>query len=278
MDKWATKRFIAAKKIAGVSVAPGIVVSVKELVSAKKGAIKDRWERIRRELGHGAVIVKPRGDGCSSGIVRLASAEDLTSYLSLIQCRAPFIPAGTFANQRDIVEMPQKRVDDLLFEAFIETDLVRVKGNTLKVIRRSGLIEITCAVVEIPGVGARSSGHLKALNPSLTVAEGAVLSVEEKFQGGTGINITPPPDQIVSPKAVSRARGLICAVAKALGIRGYCRIDAFMDTTTGAITVIEVNTLPGLTPSTVFYHQGLAEKPQLFPLQLLELLVANKGY
>ena len=56
------------------------------------------------------------------------------------------------------------------------------------------------------------------------------------------------------------------------------RIDAFAHTKTGEILVIEVNTLPGLTPSTVLYHQALAEDPPMYPRELLETLIKNKGY
>ena len=49
-----------------------------------------------------------------------------------------------------------------------------------------------------------------------------------------------------------------------IGIKGYARIDAFMNVSTGALIVIEVNTLPALTPSTVLYHQALVENPHKF--------------
>ena len=44
---------------------------------------------------------------------------------------------------------------------------------------------------------------LPCVSPSISVKEGTVLSLEEKFQGGTGINITPPPDEIVSATQVA---------------------------------------------------------------------------
>jgi hypothetical protein len=37
--------------------------------------------------------------------------------------------------------------------------------------------------------------------------------------------------------------------------------------------IIEVNTLPALTPSTVLFHQGLAETPKLYPRALLEKII-----
>jgi D-alanine-D-alanine ligase-like ATP-grasp enzyme len=108
------------------------------------------------------------------------------------------------------------------------------------------------------------------MNPSITVASSSVLSLEEKFQGGTGINITPPPPEILSPALTTEVRRKIALVAEKLGIRGFARIDAFVHTATGDVVIIEANTVPGLTPSTVLYHQGLAECPPLYPRALLE--------
>lgn len=94
--------------------------------------------------------------------------------------------------------------------------------------------------------------------------------------GGTGVNITPPPVPPlgrVAPAAIARTRHLISRVANVLGIRGYARIDAFMNRVTGDIIVIEANSLPGLTPATVLYHQGLEENPPLYPRDLLETII-----
>jgi aminotransferase len=100
--------------------------------------------------------------------------------------------------------------------------------------------------------------------------------VEEKFQGGTGVNITPPPADIISTKNLNKVKKLVEEVAKKIGIRGYARIDIFTQIQTGNIILIEVNTLPGLTPSTVIYHQALAESEPIFPKQFLELLIQTK--
>ncbi len=105
-----------------------------------------------------------------------------------------------------------------------------------------------------------------------------ILSVEEKFQGGTGVNITPPPTSIISEKNLKKVKNLIEQVSEKVGIRGYARIDIFVHVKTGNIIVIEINTLPGLTPSTVLYHQALAEPKPMFPLQLLERIIRNGGY
>jgi hypothetical protein len=236
------------------------------LRQASPSRLQAHWEELVRLLQARQLIVKPQSDGCSSGIVRLTTAHELARYVELLRLRVPRIPARTFAEQSAEVEMPLSPPAWLLFEPFIETDKIRVVGQELRVHARSGWIEVTVGVLERDGV-------LQALSPSITIAEDGILSVEEKFQGGTGINLTPPPPHILSTRATRQVQERIARVAQRLGIRGYARIDAFVERHSGRVLVIEANTLPALTPSTVFFHQGIAERPPLMPLALLEMLI-----
>lgn len=268
MDKFVTGEFIRNAHIEKVDMVPQKVLLLSNL---KPNKIKELWLGLQSELGAKTIIVKPKDDGCSTGVAHLYSESDLKKYISFLSLNAGSIPPGTLYNQESIIEMPSSPVSEILFEKFIRTDSVHFKGNKLKYIRKDGWIEVTIGILE-------KNGKLHAMNPSLTVAEGEVLSVEEKFQGGTGINITPPPIEIVKPKIIARVRELAETLATKIGIKGYARIDAFMNVTTGALIVIEVNTLPALTPSTVLYQQALSEDPQIFPLELLEKIIKNAGY
>ncbi len=270
MDKWKTNEVIKNLHIPGVSVANHVLVRMSTLNEKTKYA--DLWKNITEEAGSDSLIVKPRADGCSAGIVRLMSAHDLEKYVLYAKTAAPTIPKGIFTNQLEAVEMPQSKLEELILEEFVTTDGVKVRGNKLKHTKKSGWVEVTVGVLEQNGKKPR------ALNPSITVAEGSVLSVEEKFQGGTGVNITPPPASLISAKKLEWTRECIANVAGAVNIKGYSRIDAFLELKTGNVKIIEVNTLPGLTPSTVLYHQGLAETPQMYPIDLLETIIKSAEY
>ncbi len=208
------------------------------------------------------LIIKPRSDGCSAGVVVLHSREDLTRYMSLVG--KPRIEPGTFRGQSSPIEMPMAGAQFFL-EPYLEPDRIRIDQGKLSIEEKQGWVELTVAVVG--GV---------AFSPSITVASEAVLSVEEKFQGGTGINITPPPEEVISRGEVEKIRRLVELCAKALHLHSYARIDLFYNRRTGKVVVLEANTLPALTPSTVLYHQGLAENPPLPPIQLLERLIDAK--
>lgn len=266
MNKYDTAVAINKLKITGVYTASQELVKVSE--------IKDPmilWNNLVKKLGAKTIIVKPLADGCSAGIVRLFNVKDLSNYIDIIKSGSSHIKPNTFKNQNEIIDMPTGKVGELLFENFIETDSLKIKGAKLFYNRKSGWVEVTVGVYG-------SKNQLKVMNPSITVAEGEVLSVEEKFQGGTGVNITPPPESIIRSNVLKSIKEKIGKVANGIGIEGYSRIDAFVNVATGDISVIEINTLPGLTPSTVIYHQALAENPPMHPTQFLEKLIKNKGY
>lgn len=269
MNKYDTGNFIRKAKIAGANVAPQKVIFTKEI---KEHDTKEVWNKLKRELFSKTIIAKPKDDGCSTGVAHLYRESDFRNYLKFLLENKSFIPRGILKNQNNVIEMPVNRAKEILFEKFIDTDLVSVKNHKLKYRRKSGFVEVTIGLLEEAG------GKMRAFNPSITIAEGEVLSLEEKFQGGTGINLTPPPKEIIKPKATEKAKKLAEILARKIGLKNYARIDAFMNVSTDALLVIEVNTLPGLTPSTVFYHQALAENPPISPLQLLEKIIKNSGY
>ena len=268
MDKYATGELIQKFEKQGIYTAPKRLENVNAFKTFKPIDYKRYWKELTFELGGKSLIAKPHGDGCSAGIARLYSASDLQKYMKYVIKGAGIIPNGTLKNQHGIIEMPVCAMDKVMFEKFIITDKVRVIGNKLKWQTKSNWIETTMGVVE-------KEGKMKAMNPSITVAIGNILTLEEKFQGGTGVNITPPPTEYVKPNAIKKAKERIEKVTKALGIKGYARIDAFMHIKTGELIIIEANSTPGLTPSTVIYHQALEEKPPMHPTQFLEKIIES---
>lgn len=271
IDKWDTSNFINNANIKGVGSIPHEITQTRQMLKFSNLNIQLFWKKLKKKLNAKTIIVKPRADGCTTGIAHLHSPGDLKKYFGLIAEKAPFIPQQTFKGQTDIIEMPSVLPSELLFEKFVETDILRVKANQLKHQHKTGWVEITVGVVEL-------DHKIKSLNPSITISEGEVLTVEEKFQGGTGVNITPPPKSIIKTKILQKIKNSIEEIAKKLSIQGYSRIDAFVNIINGDLLIIEINTLPGLTPSTVFYHQTLAENPPIYPVELLEKIIKNAGY
>ena len=159
--------------------------------------------------------------------------------------------------------------DGFILEPYILTDDLMIQGSELIHHRKNGWLELTVGVLE-------ASGCYESLLPSIAIAEGSLLSLEEKFQGGTGVNITPPSESLLTQRQVEAVQRANERIARALGIENYARIDIFVNDHTGDIVVIEANSLPGMTASTVIFHQALAHTPSMNPRIFLEKIIELK--
>jgi D-alanine-D-alanine ligase len=106
--------------------------------------------------------------------------------------------------------------------------------------------EVTCGVLGLD--------NPEALIPSETIPTEEILSLEDKFLYGQGENKTPPR---LPEEQIEKIRSTAVATFQALNLKGYARIDMFL-VTDGRVVVLEPNTLPGMTPSTVLFHQAAA--------------------
>jgi len=266
MDKYLTGQAIRRLADPDLLTLPKKNICFADLIHCSLPEFQDLWEEYCAQLGSQRLIVKPRRDGCSAGIVLLQSAQDFARYCHLLSQKITCIPALTFTYQSGLIDMPSSFTGDFLLEPYIETDRIVVQQAQLNDAPKEGWIELTVGVLEQGGV-------YHPFHPTLTLATGPTLSLEEKFQGGTGVNLTPPPEEILSSSAVGIIKSLVVRAAQALGIRNYGRLDIFFNRWTEKMILIEANTLPALTPSTVFYHQALAEEPPLTPLALLSQII-----
>ncbi|MEI7589953.1 MAG: D-alanine--D-alanine ligase [Deltaproteobacteria bacterium] len=105
-------------------------------------------------------------------------------------------------------------------------------------------MEVTCGVL--------GDDEPIALVPSETIPTLEILSLEDKFLYGQGENKTPAR---VSSEMLKKIQATALMAFQALGLSGYARIDMFIRKN-NSVAVLEPNTLPGMTPSTVLFHQA----------------------
>lgn len=123
-------------------------------------------------------------------------------------------------------------------------------------------------------VGVIGNEHCYALPPSKTVTASSILSLEEKFLPGAGENQTPAP---LSSTALALVKNTMERAYILLGCRGYVRIDCFYQSAQQSATgkerviIIEVNTLPALTPATCLFHQ--AAEIGINPMDFITMIV-----
>jgi UDP-N-acetylmuramate--alanine ligase len=193
------------------------------------------------------LIAKPADDGCSAAVRKVKTAEELHHFISGI-FRNPGDDDTAIRQKLGLTpneEFPVK--SELLIEKFID------KGDAVK------FLEITGGMIthrETDGI------RYEVFEPSEALAESEILSLEEKFLAGQGQNITPSRfsrDAAEQARISAEVRKTLEAVAKCLDVTGYCRIDAFVKIMAdGSVEtwIIEVNSLPGMTPATCIYHQA----------------------
>lgn len=122
--------------------------------------------------------------------------------------------------------------------------------------------EVTCAVL----------GD-EALPPLLIEPlAGAFFDYESKYARGGARELCPAP---ISASATARAQELALAAHRALGLSGYSRADFILHTQADgseALTLLEVNTLPGMTATSLVPQEAAAQGISF--AALLERLIA----
>ncbi len=270
MDKYETGKCLVQST--DIELLPKILCKVQnsQLVFVQSSYEKKiTYALLLAELFSDKFIIKPCNDGCSAGVIKIGSQADLDKYVGCILSGDSNIILKTQSEKEIIVEMPQNAVQkEYIIEPFIEVDKIEIHNDSLIVDTKSGWTEMTVVVTE-------NQNHYHAFNPSITIAANTILTIEEKFQGGTGINLTPPPREIISLQQVMLIKNNIELIANDFKIKDYARMDIFFNKITNKLILIEINTLPALTPSTVLFHQALSEDPPIYPLDFLESLIHN---
>ncbi|MFM1898261.1 MAG: hypothetical protein RL577_501 [Bacteroidota bacterium] len=194
------------------------------------------------------LIAKPADDGCSAAVRKIKSVAELHDFMAAIFRKQESVPEELMRSLNIQIndEFPSKR--ELLIERFIDKEdadhFLEITGGMLTHISPNG--ELSYEVFE----------------PSESLAESEILSLEEKFLAGEGQNLTPPrfsKNAEQQSKISAEVRKTLESVARSLDVTGYCRIDAFVKIwNSGKVetVIIEVNSLPGMTPATCIYHQA----------------------
>jgi len=123
-------------------------------------------------------------------------------------------------------------------------------------------------------VGVIGNKAPRALPPSQTITAHGILSIEEKFLPGAGENQTPA---LLPQSALTFVQQTMESVYTTVQCKGYARIDCFYQSAelspTGQerVVIIEINTLPGLTPATCLFHQ--AAEIGLRPMEFIDTII-----
>jgi D-alanine-D-alanine ligase len=203
-------------------------------------------DTIEKNFGY-PFIAKPVDDGCSSAVRKIKNRNELAAFAHLIfRKQIQLIEAdATTLKVKLNEEFPQKQ--EFLIEELID------RKNALH------FLEVTGGL--LTKYDETNQIKFEIFEASEALAEGEILSLEEKFLAGQGQNITPArySKNKEEAKLISQqVKNELQKAAEILNIQGYARIDAFVrifENAKAEVIFIEVNSLPGMTPATCIFHQ-----------------------
>jgi D-alanine-D-alanine ligase len=238
IDKFTTNEIL---KNQGMLVADHMIVEAAEWLTNRE-EIMQKVQSMSYPL-----ILKPVDDGCSSAVKKIHSEEEFEAFAKMMfrNTEAFDEEASARLKIKPKEEFPRK-------QRFLVESLISAEGA-------KRFLEITGGM--LTHYNDQGEVVYEVFEASEALSEGEVLSLEEKFLAGQGQNITPARYS-VDPDERNRISAIVKAelekAARALNVRGYCRIDAFVrifDDQRVEVVFIEVNSLPGMTPATCIFHQ-----------------------
>jgi D-alanine--D-alanine ligase len=141
--------------------------------------------------------------------------------------------------------------------------------------KQSCMIEEYIDGIELT-IGVIGNENPLVLPPTEVKKKSIILSLEEKFLPGEGENITPAN---LSNEDCDFVKNQIYNVYKTLFCKGYVRIDCFFQNKDKngnkiqRLIILEINTLPALTPATCLFHQ--AAEINITPMELINKIIEN---
>lgn len=232
---------------------------------------EDEWRRdpgaVEEKLlkdFHFPFIAKPVDDGCSSAVKIIRNENELHAFSELIFRKTEeLVPAAAaLLKIKPKEEFPNKT-------CFLVEELV-TKAGAMK------FLEVTGGLMTY--FDENGNMEYEIFEASEALSEGDVLSLEEKFLAGQGQNITPArysKDADENRRISAAVKEELEKAARVLKVEGYARIDAFVriyENKKVEVLIIEVNSLPGMTPATCIFHQAAINhyKPYEFIDKLID--------
>lgn len=248
----------------------GIQVAKHRMVTRSEWKKAD-WVQIVEEQFKYPLICKPADDGCSSAVKKIRNRAELEAFAT--QIFRPF--EGLDALASEVLHLKYHEEFPRKAEFMIE-DLISSNGA-------DHFLEITGGL--LTRMGKDGKPIYEMFEASEALASGEVLSLEEKFLAGEGQNITPARyhrNAQARQKLSDQVKEQLQKAATLCNVEGYARIDAFVRVfgeERAEVIVIEINSLPGMTPATAIFHQTAIQgyKPAEFIDSVLQYGIARRN-
>jgi D-alanine-D-alanine ligase len=279
------ERANAATKTSGVNVAKAIAQLLQERVDCVFIAIHGQFGEDGSLQGFLETAGVPY---TGSRVAASALAFDKERSLQLFRCAGLTTPRGVIvhsAREADAagnalsppffvkpvrggssVGITPVREPDHLADAI--SAALAVDGAALVEERVEG-VEVSCGVVEVPDNGGFQP---RVLPPTEIRPQGEYFDYESKYVAGKSREITPAelPEEVIG-----RIQECALTAHLTLGCEGVSRTDMIVRKDNNEPVVLETNTIPGLTATSLLPQQGAAvgiELPHLFETMIRHAL------
>lgn len=279
------RQVITALREAGYEVTP---IEVKDDLAAVIRALDPRPDAVFNAL-HGRF----GEDGAIQGVldwlaIPYTHSGVRASALAMdkVAAKAVFAAAGLPVPRGQVVDiaalehndpMPLPYVIKPINEgSSVGVEIMREGGNRRAAVAAGWTFGVTALVEEfIPGreLTVAVMGEKALAVTEITAANGDFYDYEAKYADGGSRHVIPAP---VHPEIYTRALDVALRAHRALGCRGASRCDFRYDDTAGEpgrLVLLELNTQPGLTPTSLLPEQA-AHLGMSFP-QLCAWMVEN---
>lgn len=260
MNKYKTIEYIKAN-VTDINILKHLYFNKTKIIYNFKNTSLEELKEIWRELEEDynninqkeksiKIFIKPNDDGCSVGAMILNNFQELAEYLQEIKKGS-----GNYKNS----PLSLNSKDYLLCE-YINVDKIFITSNEINHLIETGWIEGTIGFLKN-----------KIFPPSISLTNNGLLTMEEKFLHGTGINLTPIPEIIMVNNNNIIIKKVIKHIINKMKINTYCRVDFFYNIKYQIVNIIEINTLPALTSATVLFQQAACLK--ITPSKLIKKIL-----
>ncbi len=235
--------------IAALTPAPDVVFNALHGRFGEDGAIQGVLDWLNIPYTH-------------SGVLASALAMDKEAAKAVFAAHGLPVAAGTVMNVTDLIDadpLPVPYVIKPLNEgSSVGVEIIRSGDNRRASVARGWKFGPRAMVEEfIPGreltVGVLGD---RALTVTEIIATQAFYDYESKYADGGSRHVLPAD---IHPDAAAEAMQVALAAHRALGCRGASRADFRYDDTKGEpgrLILLEVNTQPGLTPTSLLPEQA----------------------
>ncbi|KAL3156643.1 hypothetical protein ABBQ38_000926 [Trebouxia sp. C0009 RCD-2024] len=285
-DKIAMSEHLKTLEVYHISTIPKLRLPLDVLFAASldRSDAENLFQHLRTQLRDTPELcIKPAMGswGLHQPLPCIADGTDLMLYGLALQDRWPSLPANALSIPHPEIDLPPAGNQQLMVEPYIHV------ARLVAVPQEQGPPQIQwegdSRWIAISAALLGEVGQMQVLTPSILIHH--PVPEEDELDGipaptppgltglAQPIVMTPPPTEFLPADIIAAAKQWMTMAADRLAIAGAAHMDAFVHADKGEIIIIDVHTVPDLSPESHLLQQALVEQPPVHPNDVLREIV-----